>query len=208
MAKIATFTAKVQTPNSSQPRYIQNCTIVNGIIVQVIEIGVGEAIEKGGMNAYGEGETWEEYSSYETRYRPYFNANKLTRDNKKEEVVSYNDSLKSAYKVEQLQKYKEYCLFLGDNGDGYFVEDTEIAKQEKIAAEKKVSFQSHLCWETGITWYQLIGRYPEDVFNKMRPFLAYHNEQEEEEGDWKGWATTHHTLDIEEALKSIGWTIK
>jgi len=207
MTKIATFTAKVQTPNSDKPKYIPNCAIISGILVQVIEVGLGDPIEKGGFNSYGEGETWEEYNSYETRYRPLYNANRLTRDNKKEEVLRYNDSFKSAFKLEQLEMYKEYCLVLGDNGDGYFVQDAEKAKQEQVVAKKEVSFRVHNCWETGIDWYQLIGRYPENVFAVMRPFLVYHSEEVEEEGNWKGWATTHNTLDSEEALLKIGWTI-
>lgn len=148
MTNIANFTAKVQTPNLSHPKYIPNCTIISGILAQVIEVGVGEPVEKGGFNSDGEGETWKEYPSYETRYRPFYNANKLNRDNKKEEVLSYNNSLQSAFTIEQLKKYKEYCLIMGDNGDGYIVEDAEEARK-KILIQKQIETAEKVKAETG-----------------------------------------------------------
>lgn len=58
------FTAKIEIPNK-KPRYIPNCIIYRGKVVQVIKKGVGKSWEAGGFGVGGDGETWTEYEKYE-----------------------------------------------------------------------------------------------------------------------------------------------
>ena len=69
---------------------------------------------------------------------------------------------------------------------------------------KVVQFGYAYCWETGRIFYRLAARYPEYVFNAMKPLLRFHKEEEEEEGNWQGWYT-FHPEDVADRLQIIGW---
>ena len=82
-----------------------------------------------------------------------------------------------------------------------FAKVTEL----EVEAKKEVAFVPHTCRETGLIYYALCGKYHANVFMQMN--LQYHNEQLEEEGDWKGWYTTSLTV-VNFELNKIGWKVK
>lgn len=170
MAKLTTFTARIQTPNLSAPKYIPNCAIISGILVQIVEVGIGEPTIKGGFTPDGEGDTWEEYNNYETRYRPFFNAVKLKNDGKVDEVQKYSSSLNGAFTIEQLKTVTQYCFTMGDNGDGYMIEDYEEARK-KMLIQKQIDTIEKVKQETG---YQLEYLKPSKAEDEDGEITCYH----------------------------------
>lgn len=204
--KSATFTAAFKRHNHEQIKYIPNCLNHKGYLVSIVQQGIGKSWEEGGM-IEGEGDSWTVYEKYEDVMKPYFDG-ELCKKEGVSEKIKQSDAASSFEKAIELG-YEKYLLKFG-NTDEYEIWNSDERNYEKFLAEKKVLFATHDCWETGIRWFQLLtikGNYPAEVFNAMRPYLTYHSEQEEEEGEWKGWATTHNTIDIENALAKIGWTV-
>jgi len=97
-------------------------------------------------------------------------------------------------------------LRLGENPHGRKVLTYDQYQLFIFNNTKIVEFITHKCWETGLIYHQLSGHYPTELFAKMKPFLSYHSEELEEEGDWKGWYISEKGL--EETLKSLGFEIK
>lgn len=80
----------------------------------------------------------------------------------------------------------------------------------KVIREQVVRFIRKNDWETGFDYLTLAYKYPEDIFNVMKPFLQFHSEEIEEEGDWKGWYVIRNSPDFDKlknSLETIGWTI-
>lgn len=201
---VQTFTARI-TRDGQQPRDLPNCvTLPGGYLAKVEKQGRGKKTERGGLNAFGEGETWEEWESYEDVIVPIFDRGLLESAGLYETL-----SKRKSPTIRECQEkgWMQYVLRIGRYNGVEVVNRTEQREQDFLAA-KKVTFQSHYCWETGITWYQLIGRYPTEVFSAIRPYLMYHAEQYEEEGNWKGWAVGHHATmpDVVAAIEKVGWT--
>jgi len=71
------------------------------------------------------------------------------------------------------------------------------------ATDNFAVFEKHNCWETGIDHYELRVRVPENIFKALG--LTYHDEEIEEEGDWKGWYTTDRDA-TRAKLESLNWT--
>jgi hypothetical protein len=206
MAKIETFTAGFKRHNQEQTKFIPNALNHKGFLVSIVSEGRGKSWEEGGMFD-GEGDSWTVYERYEDVMRPYFDG-VLTKKDGVENNIRNSEAHKSFEKAIELG-YEKYLLRF-DNTDTYEIWNSDQRRQEKFEADKWVYFIRHDCWETGIPWFQLStysGRYPTHVFAAMKPYLRYHSEQEEEEGDWKGWATTHNLNDVQEALQKIGWSI-
>jgi hypothetical protein len=198
-----TTTAKVSRPDG-QNKFIPNAINFKGYLSSIRKVGVGEAHECGAINAYGEGESWEEYDKYVDVNIPFFNSEKLKSLNlldKAKKVLTTKTTIEEVIETE----FEPALLKWGENEFGYKVVDSEEEKRREVIEKKEVIFTSHHCWETGLIYYQLIGRYPEDVFKAMK--LEYHNEQFEEEGEWKGWYTMS-LEEVNERLKKIGWTCK
>lgn len=184
-------------------KFIPNALIYKGYLVMIRPVGRGKSWEKGGMFD-GEGDTWTEWERYEDVMQPLFDGAKVT-----EELKVRLKSLESIHDV-FTAGMEQYLLKFGTHG-GYIISNQQEEEMQQIASEKEVSFRVHNCWETGINWYQLIGRYPADVFSEMKAAgLFYHAEQEEdgEEGNWKGWCVTHNLKEIHESLARIGWKIE
>lgn len=93
-------------------------------------------------------------------------------------------------------EYEKCLITVGENEDGSTM---------KVVANNEVAFRIHNCWETGLNYYELRGRYEKDVFDVMRPHLAWHGCEQEEEGDWRGWYTLNIDR-INKALETIGKT--
>lgn len=197
---MTTFTAKFQR-DGEQPRWLPNMINHKGYLVQVKEVGRGKATEKGVMTSDGDGDCWTEYERYETILRPFWDKNLMTPA----ETAIARTIETFAQAVEK--GYEKYLLRI-EGGADYTIVDADEAKAKKVEDDKIVYFETHPCWETGIVWYELRGRYPEHVFNAMRSILTYHSQQEEEEGDWKGWCVPGSLAYIKEALSEIGWTAK
>lgn len=197
MAKIPTFTAKFQRPGQ-EPRYIPHAAIYNGYLVVITQQGRGRSWEEGGMTADGDGDTWTVWQRYEEVMAPRFDAVRVgAMRSEVEKLKTVPDVIAAGM--------EQYLLRFGEQ-EGYTITNYDQEKAQEIEDKKIVEFHSHPCWETGLTWRQLAGRYPEHVFNAMRPHLYYHNEQEEEEGDWKGWAISPENPErLQAALAKIGW---
>lgn len=139
------------------------------------------------------------YITTQRGIRPLFDAAKLS--SKDQDVVrkmSNSDSL----------EFFSHALLLWEGTDEYTVEVYYNYYLEEFWRKKEVVFKPHDCWETGITWYQLVGRYPDNIFNILKPFLRYHTREEEEEGEWIGWALMHSFDEVNEALQNTEWKIK
>jgi hypothetical protein len=194
---------KVKNLVSGKTACVPNSQNWNGYFVSIFSQGVGEPVEKGGM-INGEGDTWLEYPKYVDAKRPYFNSILLEKDGKAE-LARKNKypTIEDAIKTE----WEKYLLRF--DAEGYQFEDTNKTSQDKLLEDKQVYFRMYNCWETGINWYCLNtdkGQYPKEVFACMK--LNFHAEQEEEEGNWKGWATTHNLNDVSAALAKLGWSIR
>jgi hypothetical protein len=84
-------------------------------------------------------------------------------------------------------KFEKCLIKMGENTGGlscYFEGESPIIQDNVVHAT------THYCWETGLNYEQLITRLPENVFKAIRPYIQYHAEEIEEEGDWKGWFIT------------------
>lgn len=187
--------------NGENPKYLEPCIIYKGYPCRILAVGYGEKH----WVSDGIEDAWEEYENYKYVFTPFFCSVTMPIDLQKKTKGS-NISLEECLEL----GYEKYLIQLGDFESYSCWNETE-RKQHEFLEKKEVVFWQHSCWETGLMWYQLAllfgARYPENVFNVMKPFLKYHSEQEEEEGDWKGWATTN-LKPIQEGLEKIGWTIK
>ena len=135
------FTAKIEVPGKPA-KYLTNCIIYKGKLVQVYKKGVGESHTEGGM-FNGEGDTWEVYESYENAYRTYFNQtllkeNGLTRE---EAVKLIEEDEKNAFKDERLFNS---MFVLGKNPNGYEVINIDEEKEEKEKKEEKKNITENL----------------------------------------------------------------
>jgi hypothetical protein len=82
----------------------------------------------------------------------------------------------------------EICLMkMGENTGGLSV---YFEGESPVLTDNIVYTTIHRCWETGLVYRQLTSRLAENVFKAIKPFLQYHAEEIEEEGDWKGWYIT------------------
>jgi hypothetical protein len=203
-----TVTAK-STRANQPPKYVPNCVNHEGFMFQLAKKGYGKKTVTAYQTADGDYDECEEFETYKDFYKPFFNQSAIPS--------SELDGLKAFVEKNTPDgrnligtKYEAWIIRWGANEGDLYVEDNDVARNEELVKNKIVYFRVHNCWETGINWFQLfthLGNYPRDVFAAMKPFLTYHSEQEEEEGNWKGWCTTHNLIDIETALNKIGWKI-
>lgn len=134
-------------------------------------------------------------------FQPYFNRTLAETDGVINELKELTSKKKDDIRTLN-SKYLKYCLKMGENEGGIFIK----TKEELISEDKEVSFIRHDCWETGIIYYQLEGRYGKEIFDAMRPHLQYHAQEFEEEGNWVGWYTCDRKK-VALALQKLGWTI-
>lgn len=131
--------------------------------------------------------------------------------------VPYVDSA-SFDSQEQIEEYKAYMstkprhdikyvigteweknlLKIGKNRSGKII----VTSKEYASFKKEVRFQMYDCWETGIIYYKLANRVPKEIFSKLE--LKYHAEEQEEEGNWKGWYTTNKKQ-LMNTIQELGW---
>lgn len=133
---------------------------------------------------------------------PYFNSKKLEELNLIDEAKALkNPELKNLIGT----KFEIALLKWGMNEYNVFVQSDDEYRTSIVNENKTVEFQVHHCWETGLNYYQLSGRYPAEVFAIIKPVLQYHDEQMEEEGEWKGWFTFNIDA-VNSRLQKIGWS--
>lgn len=206
MAKLQPFTIQV-TRAGEPPKQRPNCIeLPGGYVAMLRSEGRGKMTEAGAMNHYGEGETWEEWEYYEDVIQPLFDRALTDAAGMTETLRTAKTDLASC----QENGWMQYVLRLG-NHNGVEVINLDAVREQQFLADRAVAFQAWPCWETGITWYQMVGeRVPDEVFKAMRPLLTYHAEQVEEEGNWRGWCIDHHGKmpDLEAALARVGWRVK
>jgi len=176
------FTAKIEVPGKPA-KYLTNCIIYKGKLVQVYKKGVGESHTEGGM-FNGEGDTWEVYESYEDAYRTYFNQtllkeNGLTRE---EAVKLIEEDEKNAFKDERLFNS---MFVLGKNPNGYEVINIDEEKEEKEKKEEKERFENFINKTEPIPFYSGIFGYktvklPREIWEIIKPFAEYHKGGEED----------------------------
>jgi len=181
------------------PKTVRNCFVEKGKIGRYFEVGVGEPKTIGGIDGHtGEGWTEEVYDRHETKRQPLFN-----RDLIQELGLKDKDTVGLTFgEAVADERISQAMLVMGENKGGLLCEDYEELKRREVEEKKEVLFNPHNCWETGLNWYQLVTRVPKEVFSAMG--LRYHSEQEEEEGEWRGW----YTMDYKEVsgkLEAIGW---
>lgn len=208
-----TFTAKITVPNNPNPRYMANCKIWNGVLVQLTSVGRGKKTEKGGLNAYGEGDMWEEWEYYAYIPKPIYCTAKFDREDLKDEIPKLDQACgKKQDYSECFAKYREYMFVMGDNGHGYIVEDSEQAQLNAIRASKTVHIFG------AFRGYKIIERLPADIWAKIKPYATYYSKDQIEE--WyedmddfdrvddarseSGWNYSHEAI---EALIGMGWTV-
>jgi len=202
---MTTTTAKV-TRNGLPSKLVHGAINYKGYLVKVHQKGIGVPTEKGGLNSYGEGDTWEEYDSYEDVYIPAFNTTLVTKNDYDLKKFMKEIDLVDIRKIIGTEN-ESMLVKWGNNEGDLLVEDRDALLMKETEAKKEVNFTRHDCWETGFEFYQLAGRYPAEVFAAMKPELQYHSEEIEEEGNWKGWYT-HDTDAVNALLNKIGWSIK
>lgn len=162
-----TFTARITTPEAT--RHLANCKIWNGILVQLTSVGRGKKVEIGGMNAYGEGETWEEWEYYAYVPKPYFCKAKF-RDNAEQEAAKklFDSCAKKGDWTACFEQYKHAMFVMGDNGHGYKVEDDEAAKAAALrTGATQINFVSALF---GL---KIQERLPADLWALVKPYAEY-----------------------------------
>ena len=82
MGKYTRFTVKIIIPTLPEPtiKSIHNCTWYKDKMVTIAFRGVGEKIEKGGLNIEGEGDTWIDYASYQEYVKPLLSSYSLIKN--------------------------------------------------------------------------------------------------------------------------------
>ncbi len=214
MAKLATFTAKMQRPGQ-EARLIPNAILYKGYVAFVRQEGRGKATEKGGM-FNGEGDTWTEWEYYEEVISPVFDGhlvNAAPADLKKTLQAMLNvDAVITA-------SMEKYLLKIGEQ-DGYTVSNREEEKaqgqrqHEQQVADKKVPIQiisSYFGW-------RISERIPPADWAKIKDLAEYHN-GDGDDMEWlddmgygsparsavRGW---YYATEIVERLVGLGYTVK
>lgn len=92
----------------------------NGYPVYVKSVGIGASREYGGLNSYGEGETWEEYDEYKEVLLPCLNGDKIKAAGltKEAEKAMHDKDIREVLN----SKWEPYFLKWGINDFGYVVE--------------------------------------------------------------------------------------
>lgn len=212
------FTAKVVIPNQSQPRYIPNAIVYKGKIVQLVSVGVGIPIEKGCINSEGEGETWEEFSSYTDEMRPYLS--KVLMGSKVQyfqSLLKISDNLLTPKNEEELLSVS---FQMGENSGGYFVSNVEEDAKKKEAEEllKVEKREVPLTLRDSYFGLTIEQRLPKNIWESIKPHAKYWSEHDIDEwfddmDDYfrvgegrymKGW---YYTKDIVPILEKLNFTL-
>lgn len=174
----------------------------DGVIGRIMKKGAGKKEVKYHANIGGD---FDEEEIYE-RYDEYFDTFLMCGE--KLNAAGYtNKDVNDTPLEDRFTKFGEYALQMGENPGGVEVINLSEKEEQEFLENKKATFSVHQCWETGIKFYQLIGKYhlPKEVFSSLG--LRYHSEQQEdmEEGNWKGWYN-NSKKEIIEGLSKHGWT--
>src|SRR5690606_6075888 len=136
MAKIETFTAKMQRPG--QPaRYIPNATIYQGYVGAIPQRGVGRSWEEGGIGPGGDGDTWTVYERYGEFMQPYCDGAKVTPE--------IRERLKGLTTVDEVfaAGMEDYLLKFGAQ-DGYVITNQDAERAEKEAMHQQAVAEKQL----------------------------------------------------------------
>ncbi len=206
----------IKFQRKGQPaKFIPNGLNYKGFLVSKYQKGVGMPIIKGGLNSYGEGETWEEYKSYRTTYRPYFDVDKMSE---KEKATIKARNYKDIEDV--IKDGLSHVLILFESNDRYSVVDTEVEKRKKEEEEG----QSILNKKSPIKLYQnsfgigLESRLPKSIFSLIEAHGRYWSASEIDEWNddvddfskvgegkyLKGWYFNEIIIEI---LKNAGYEV-
>jgi len=216
MAKLKTFTAKMQR-HGQQPRYVPECTVYHGYLVQVSKRGVGKSWEEGGIGPSGDGDTWTVWERYEEYLKPYFNGANMPDDVKSilRELETVQDVIAAGY--------EKYLLKFGEQ-DGYTITNYEDEKAEKqrehtARAEREVAGKSiPIPVSFGYFGLQIGERLPPETWAKIKHTATYHK-GDEDDLEWlddmghigvngyevRGW---YYETGVVEILTSEGYTIQ
>ena len=128
------------------------------------------------------------------RPRPYYMRAKMEAAGLSEaELQAAADDLSAWDKPELIA-----CMYNpGDNGHGTRVE----------VEPYQVLFRTHTCWETGISYYELRTKdVPAELFQRLKREAGLYNhvEQEEEEGNWRGWCSKDKAA-VQRVCSDYGW---
>ncbi len=178
---MTTTTAKCTRPGQTS-KFIPNAFNFKGYLVSKSQKGVGKATEKGGMNSYGEGETWEEYDKYEDFFKPYFNNEIVVKDFDKQ-------AFKNKYAELDVRKIigteaEKTLIKWGTNVGGLLIEDVEAIKEKTQAQEEKKIANKEIPIEIGDGHFGLYlrQRVPLSVFDLIKSFGKYWSASEID--DW------------------------
>jgi hypothetical protein len=203
------------TRNGESPKFIPGFNY-KGFLTSSVQIGVGEAINKGGFTADGDGETWEEYKSYKEKYRPYFDNNSM--DASTRDFVKYNIADKDLRDVIGTE-YEKYLIIFGTTAN-YTVVDVEEEKANKAAEEANSVANKSIPIKVidGSFGKKIVTRLPAELFAKIKHEAKYWSAADID--DWnedmddfskvgdgkydKGWYYTENAVEI---LKNLGYEI-
>jgi hypothetical protein len=189
------FTARFITPNGTKT--LSNCTIIDGYVCGTRREGVGEGIEKGGITAGGDGDTWIEYESYEDAPYPITNASAIEAlGMTATEFESYCKKLdrKAVYD----EKVRSVMLRLGENPFGRIVEDLDAIEEMKKSQAQTDIAEKKAPIEFGNSYgLRIITQLPRDIWEFVRPFSRYQKWDEEDADSIWGYGATKSEV--------IGW---
>lgn len=212
MAKIQTFTAKMQRPGQ-QPRYIPNATIWNGYVVSVTKAGRGKSWDEGGM-FNGEGDTWTVWERYEEILKPYFDGTKVAADGVRDKL----EKLETAQDVIAAGMGK-YLLRFGEQEGYTIVNNDEEAFKKEAQHEAEVADKKHpIPIAFGYFGIRIGEKIPAADWQKIKHLATYHK-GDDDDLEWlddqghigvkgyeiRGW---YYKREVVEILTSIGYTVQ
>ena len=173
LTKKSTFTAKVVIPNQPKPRFIPDAIIYKGKVLQLVSVGVGKPTIKGGMNSEGEGEVWEEYSSYTDKMMPYLS--KFLMGDKVKYYQSLLEKSKNLLTTENEDEILSVSFVMGENVGGYIVSDVDEDKRKKEAEElqKVENREVPLTIRDSHFGLTIAERLPANVWAKLKPYAKF-----------------------------------
>lgn len=206
-----TFTALFTLPGGTTRRLPQ-CKVWNGVVVQLVSVGQGKKNTFGGMTAEGEGESWEEWEYYAYLPRPIYCKSKQTPEQIKEITEADGRCGKKKDWTECFEKYRFAMFTMGDNGNGYKVENLKEVEEREVIENRTATLAG------GFRGFKIDERLPSELWNRLRPYAKFYKKADIEEYyedmddfgmvdmAWmqQGWNYSREVIGI---LVSLGWTV-
>jgi hypothetical protein len=188
-------TAKFQRPGQ-KARFIYRAINFRGYLAQVVTEGVGKPIDHKVHWGGGDADVEEIYASYEDRYFPFFDGQRLSKD-------GFAEKIKHILDVEKKNDirnfigtiYEPYLIkWEGNEGDIIITDNNAERQAEQDRANTEhdariLSGDTPIHFYQGIFGWRIRERLPKELWTRIKHLGHYYegNESDQEFADDQGW---------------------